>query len=76
MKPFRVTGHVPMGREEHKFAIEVVASDERAAREQVLSNLGSRHHVPRRLITVEATQALAADEVSDPAVRHLLGNKA
>lgn len=58
---YTVEGDFQMGRIRQHFAIEVVGSDEGAAREATFTDLGSRHGVPRRLISIEKVTKLAPD---------------
>lgn len=76
MKPYRVEGHFRMGRVETPFTVETVAKDEADARERVLSTIGSRHGVNRRLVHVTKVTALAPDQVTDAVVQHRLAKKA
>lgn len=59
---YTVEGDFQMGRIRQHFAIEVVGSDEDAAREAAYTNMGSRHSVPRRLISIEKVTKLAPDQ--------------
>lgn len=54
------------------FGVEVTAADEAAARERVVSTLGSRHRVSRLGITIARVTALAPEQITDPVVRHAL----
>jgi len=69
MKAFLVHGTVRMTREWTKFAKEVAADSPENAIERVLSDLGSKHRLPRRLIKVKDVTDLPADRVTDPVVR-------
>lgn len=71
-KAFRVDGHFRMGRIETPFSVEVLGNDEAAASERVISTIGSRHRVNRRLIAVSKVTVVAADQVADPVVKHAL----
>jgi large subunit ribosomal protein LX len=73
MKAFRISGRFRMGREWQAFAKEVAAADEAAARERLLSVLGSQHGVPRKRITIATIVEVPKDQVENPAVRHRLG---
>src|SRR5947208_3243977 len=50
MKAFRISGRFRMGRAWQPFAKELAAKDEVAAREKLLSILGSQHGVPRKYV--------------------------
>jgi large subunit ribosomal protein LX len=72
MKAFKVSGTFKMRPGIQKFTKEVAAEDQRAAVEQVLSDLGSKHKVKRNEISVEGVAAIDPTEVSDAVVRHRL----
>lgn len=72
MKPFRVSGSMPVGRKTQRFAKEVAAKDPDHARELVLSDLGSKHGLRRRQIRVAKVEELPLDQVTDPVARHRL----
>lgn len=72
MKPFRVTGEFRMGRTQTPFTLETVGTDANAARDRVLSTIGSRHRVDRHHITIKDVKEIKADEVTDPVVEKRL----
>lgn len=72
----RVTGTYRTLHHTQRFSTEVVADDEAAAREYMLSVIGSRHGVPRRLITITKIEPVAPDDIEDPVVRFAAGLKA
>lgn len=72
-KVFRVTGSFRAAHHDQPFSKEVVADTEAAAREYMLSLIGSKHGAPRRLISVTKVEPVAADQVADPVVRHAAG---
>jgi large subunit ribosomal protein LX len=53
LKEYRVRGKFLMGREMRPFTKVCRAASERAAREYILSDLGSRHRTPRNRIEIE-----------------------
>lgn len=59
-----------MGRGWQTFSKEIAAADEAAAREKLLSTLGSQHGVERRYIEIAAVAAVPTEELRDPAVRY------
>ncbi len=69
---YNVEGDFQMGRIRQHFNIEVVGENEDAAREHALTDLGSRHGVERRLISITSINALDA-EAADPITRKRLG---
>ncbi|MGQ0798068.1 MAG: 50S ribosomal protein L18Ae [Methanobacteriota archaeon] len=72
MKAFRVDGRFRMGRAWQAFAKEVAAADAEAAREKLLSILGSQHGVARKYIEVGGIAEVPPADVADPAVRYAL----
>ena len=73
MKPFRVSGRLPMGRKTQRFSKEIAARDSDHAVELVLSDLGSKHRLRRRRIEVTEVVELPPDQVTDPVTRHRMG---
>ena len=69
-KVFRVTGSYRTIHHEQNFAKECVAKDAAAAREHIYSLFGSKHGVPRRLMTLTKVDEVALDQVKDAVVRH------
>src|SRR2546422_10337389 len=72
MKAFRISGRFRMGRRWQPFSKELAAADEVAAREKLLSVLGSQHGVPRKYISIATVAEVPADQAEDPAVRYAL----
>ncbi len=72
MKAFRISGRFRMGRMWQPFSKELAAADEPAAREKLLSIVGSQHGVPRKYIVIAAVEAVPADKVEDHAVKYTL----
>ena len=61
--------------ETQDFSIEVAAKDENEAVHQIMSNIGSRHRVERKNITISTMTALKNEEVTDIVVKHLIGGQ-
>ena len=73
MKPFRVSGHFAMGHNpKQQFTKFFAAENEDQVRERILSDLGSRHGVPRRRIHIAEIVDISDAEELDPIVRHVL----
>lgn len=72
MKPFRVTGQFRMGHINTPFTMETLGADATAARDRVLSTIGSRHRVDRHHITLKDVKEIPADQVTDPVVEKRL----
>lgn len=70
MKAFRISGRFRMGRAWQPFAKEVAAADEAAAREKLLSVLGSQHKVARKYIEITKVAEVPSSEVQDHAVQY------
>jgi len=70
MKAFRISGRFRMGRAWQAYAKEIAAADEAAAREKLLSVLGSQHGVPRKYIAIQTVEEVPAEGLTDPAVRY------
>jgi len=74
MKPrvFRVEGYMRIGDEERKFSIEITATRESDALEEVYSRLGSRHKLKRRHIKVKQIKEISPEEVQNAYIKKLL----
>lgn len=72
MKVYRVTGKFWMGHLHTPFTVETIGADENAARDRVLSNIGSKHRVDRHHITIGTVKEIRADEITDPLVEKRL----
>ena len=74
MKGFRVTGTFADVRAgQQPFKVEVAAEDEAAAKEQIVSTLGSRHKVKRWQVTITEIVEISNDEIVDPVVKYKVG---
>lgn len=76
MKAFRISGRFRMGRNWQPFSKELAAMDEAAAREKLLSLLGSQHGVPRKYVTIATVAEVPKDQVEDHAVKYALEARA
>lgn len=74
VKVYRVVGFMNLYRlgERRKFVIEVPALKAEHALERVLSELGSRHKLKRRHITIREVKEVSEEEVTREHVRKLL----
>ena len=70
MKAFRVSGTFKMRPGMQAFEKEVAAKDEKAAAEQIMSDLGSKHKAKRREISITSVVAIELDEVKSTVVKH------
>ena len=76
MKAYRIAGRFRMGRRRQSFSKELAAADEVAAREKLLSVLGSQHGVPRKYVAIAQVAEIPADQIVDHAVRYALEARA
>ncbi|MCI4371607.1 MAG: 50S ribosomal protein L18a [Thermoplasmata archaeon] len=76
MKAFRISGRFRMGRAWQPFSKELAAADEAAAREKLLSVLGSQHGVPRKYISIATVAEVPPAQVEDHAVKYALEARA
>lgn len=72
MKAFRISGRFRMGRNWQPFSKELAAKDEAAAREKLLSLLGSQHGLPRKYVTIATVAEVPKDQVENHAVKYAL----
>ena len=72
MKAFRISGRFRMGRNWQPFSKEMAAKDEAAARERLLSVLGSQHGVARKYVAIADVVEVPKDKVENHAVRYAL----
>jgi len=70
MKAFRVSGRFRMGRAWQPYAKEIAAADDAAAREKLLSVLGSQHGVPRKYVEIRTVEEVPVEGLVNPAVRY------
>lgn len=71
MKGFRVTGSFADARQgQQPFSVEIAADSEAAAKEQIISTMGSRHKVKRWQISINEIIELANDAIENPVVRY------
>jgi len=73
MKGFRAKGSFKDKRNRQVFTVEVAAENAEAAKERVLSNLGSRHKLKRWEITIDEITELAPADITDRLVQHEVG---
>lgn len=74
MKGFLITGSPADVRAgQQPFSIEVAAEDEAAAREQIVSTLGSKHKVKRWQVKINEVKELSNDQIEDHVVKYKVG---
>ncbi len=70
MKGFHIIGSFADARQgQQPFSVEVAAEDEAAAREQIISTMGSRHKVKRWQINISEIKEIANDQIENPVVK-------
>jgi len=72
MKVYRVSGKFRMGHVLTPFTLEAIGADEKAARDRVLSTIGSRHRANRHQIWIEKAAEIKPDAITDAAVEKQL----
>ena len=65
MKAFRVKGVMPLGAQIQTFTQDVLSNTKAAAEHIVLSNLGSRHKLSRRKITINTIEEIDPQTSTD-----------
>ena len=70
MLVFRVQGSFPSGLNIQHFTMDVLGTDEDAAKERLLSLIGSRHRANRRAIIIEEMKVIKPSDSQDPVVLH------
>ena len=72
-KVWLATGMYKKGNVTKVFSKELLSKSEAHVREKILSELGSRHHVKRKYITITEIKELKREEVRDLDIRKALG---
>ncbi|MCD6481185.1 MAG: 50S ribosomal protein L18a [Thermoplasmata archaeon] len=72
MKAYRIKGSFLMKDVWQPFAKEVIGNNEEEAKERLLSIMGSRHKVKRRMIKIEEVKELQKDEIEDAVIKYIL----
>lgn len=70
MKAFRVSGVFKSKGRAQDFNKEVLCESKKAAEEKILSDIGSRHRVKRRDISIMGVQQLKPEEIENPIIRY------
>jgi large subunit ribosomal protein LX len=72
-KIWKATGEYRKNRRKFIFSRELLGDKEAHIREKILSELGSRHRVKRRLITISEIKEIKPEEVQNLELRKFLG---
>ena len=72
-KIWRATGEYLKDKRTFTFSMEMVADKEAHVREQVYSEIGSRHRVKRRRITFAEVKEIKRSEVTNFDLKQILG---
>ncbi len=75
MKAYRVKGKFLMKDVWQPFTKEVVGENEEEAKERLLSIMGSRHRVKRRMVKIEEVKELQKDEIEDAVIKYMVERK-
>lgn len=75
MKAYRFKGSMMVGKKlvsKQVFTWEVAANDVEEAQDKLYAEIGSKHGVSRKKITIEAVDVISAKDVSKPRVLYAL----
>ena len=72
-KVWRAIGIFKKKRKTYRFSKEMISLKESHVREKVMSELGSRHRVKRRDITITKVEEIKPEEATNLELRKLLG---
>ncbi len=72
-KIWRASGEYKKKRRKFVFSRELLGEKEAHVRERILSELGSRHKVKRREITITEIKEIKPEEITDLDLRKYLG---
>jgi len=72
MKAYKVRGKFLMGNMWQPFEKEVIGNSEEEAKERLLSIMGSRHKVKRKMVKIEGVRELQKDEIEDAVIKYIL----
>ncbi|MFW9961380.1 MAG: 50S ribosomal protein L18Ae [Candidatus Thorarchaeota archaeon] len=72
-KVWRATGEYKKNKRKFRFTRELFGEKEAHVRERILSELGSRHRVSRKYITIEEVKELKPEEITNLDLRRILG---
>lgn len=75
MKGYLVTGRFEMGWiDDQGFIMEVAAPSQEKAKEQIMSELGSKHKVKRRQIKIEKVEEIPLAKIQSQIVKKMIGD--
>lgn len=72
-KIWLASGEYLKNKRKFTFSRELLGDKESHVREKILSELGSRHRVKRRMITIDEIKEIKPEEVTNLELRHFLG---
>jgi large subunit ribosomal protein LX len=72
-KIWRASGEYRKKNRKFRFTRELLGDKENHVREKILSELGSRHRVSRKYITISEVKELKPEEVTNLDLRRILG---
>ena len=72
MKVYRITGTFRMCGVAQPFSKEVLSKDKAEARERLYSDIGSKHRVKRRFITLDEITEVPPGEVQNLRIKQMI----
>ena len=70
-KAFTIEGDFQMGRARQHFSVQMIGTDEDDARNHLLKDLGSRHGVARRQVSITSVTPVADGDVEPITAKRL-----
>lgn len=71
-KAYKINGKFLMGEDWQYFTKEVIAPNEKKAIELLLSDMGSKHRVKRRSISIKELEEIPSDQIESPVIKYLM----
>ena len=72
-KVYKITGKFLMGEKWRPFAKEIIGTTKKDAEGILLSEIGSKHRVKRRNITIHHIEEISKEQVESPVVKYMMG---
>ena len=73
MKAFRIIGKYTMNRRFINFTKETVCESKEIAMEKIYSEIGSKHRIKRKMISIGSIREISPEEIENLYVREMLG---
>ena len=71
-KVYKITGKFLMGENWRPFTKEIIGTTKQNAEGILLSEIGSKHRVKRRNITIKTIEEISVDQVENPVVKYVM----